>query len=194
MSGLPETANLSTFAALIRRKKSYVSLLKATGRLVMTADGKQVRVAESIAMIEASMDPSKAAVAERHAAQREAAAGVVAASMPIAPPAASGDDEPIGTQGYAYWRERTEKAKAMAAERDNAIADSKLLPAAEVEAAVAAAATQLRASLEALPYDLAPELAPITDEAQLRARLVDAVEQALHELARQFSSIGRAAA
>lgn len=188
----PETLSQSDFARHLRLKKSYVSHLKATGRLVLTEDGKAVRVAESIALIEASKDPSKAAVAERHAAQREAAAGVVADSAPIAPPAASGD----GGAGGSYQTARAvrEKFLALAAKRDYEVSLGKLLDAAQVEGAVSAATTQFRAALEALPYDLAPELAPITDEAQLRARLVDAVEQALHELARQFSSIGRAAA
>lgn len=43
---------LSEFAEFINYKKSYVSELKGLGRLVMTADGKNVRVAESIARIE----------------------------------------------------------------------------------------------------------------------------------------------
>lgn len=182
----PDVASFREFAGIANVKPSYVTQLRKAGRLVLTEDGKRVQVAQSLQRIADTRDPAKAAVAERHAAARSGN-GV----SPSSPPAPHGEgrgepDLPTST-GYAYWRERTEKAKALAAERDNAIAEGKLLEAAQVESAVAGAITKLRTTLEGLPYDLAPELAPITDEAELRARLVEAVELALGELARQFA-------
>jgi hypothetical protein len=194
----PESPGELSFADFARRKgwkRHYVTQLKGEGRLVLSEDGKRVRVAESLARIEATRDPAKAGVATRHAAARAAGEGEAAPapSSPAsgAPGGQDGDDETPVTAGYAYWRERSEKAKALAGERDNLVAEGKLLDAADVEAQLAGAVTRLRASLEAMPYDLAPELAPITDEAQLRARLTTYIEHALAELARQFSALAR---
>lgn len=182
----PEVASFREFAGIVGCKPGYVTQLRKAGRLVLTDDGKRVRVAESLQRIADTRDPAKAAVAERHAAARSGND-----APPPSPPSSiggRGDEPDLPTStGYAYWRERTEKAKALAAERDNAIAEGKLLEAVQVEAAVAGAITQIRTTLEGLPYDLAPELAPVTDEAELRARLVEAVELALGELARQFA-------
>jgi len=190
-------ANLASFAEFARLrgfKASYVTELRKAGRLVLTDDGKAVRVAESIARIAATRDPSHAAVAERHAAQREGAATTAAPTPPIAPPAANGAaDDDSNSTGYSYWRERREKAAALTAERDNAVDEGLLLEAAKVEAAVANAGSRIRSTLEAMPYELAPELAALTDEAQVRARLVEAIEHALHELARQFGAVAKQA-
>lgn len=187
-----------SFAEFARRKgwkRHYITQLKGEGRLVLSEDGKRVRVAESLARIEATRDPAKAAVATRHAAGRASGQGEAAPppSSPAsgAPGGQDGDDDAPVTAGYAYWRERSEKAKALAGERDNLVAEGKLLDAADVEAQLAGAVTRLRASLEALPHDMAPELAPITDEAQLRARLTTSIEHALAELARQFAALAR---
>ena len=67
----PETSTFGEFAKIARFKASYVTQLKNDNRLVLTDDGKRVRVAESLARIAATKDPSKAGVAARHAAARE---------------------------------------------------------------------------------------------------------------------------
>lgn len=182
----PEVASFREFAGIVGCKPGYVTQLRKAGRLVLTDDGKRVRVAESLQRIADTRDPAKAAVAERHAAARNNGNGAAFAPPPTTGESGDEPDLPTST-GYTYWRERTERAKALAAERENDIAEGKLLDAAEVEAAVSHAVTQLRTTLEGLPYDLAPELAPITDEGELRARLVEAVELALGELSRQFA-------
>src|SRR5690606_16487416 len=71
----PETAGFREFAALAGFKPSYVTELRKVGRLVLTGDGKRVRVAESLALIEQTRDPAKAGVAARHAAARAAVSG-----------------------------------------------------------------------------------------------------------------------
>jgi hypothetical protein len=196
------TANFKRFARTIGVAPSYVAQLKDEGRLVLTDDGKRVRVAESIARIKASADPAKAPVAARHAANREARAGVAAVAAPIAPPApaqpqdattieATAGDLDRESSGFSYWRSRNEKAKALASERENAVADGKLLDAGEVTAAVAAAITTLRTRFESLPDVLGPQLAGVNDEAQARALLAEAIEHALDEAARQFSNLAK---
>lgn len=182
----PAEMTLSEFARHLGKKGSWVTQLKQAGRLVLTDDGKRVRVAESVARIEATRDPAMQGVADHHAAQRAAKA---AASTPTPP------DAPLGTEkiGNTYQAARAVKEQylARAAKRDYELSIGKLLPADDVRHALAAAATTLRARLEALPDTLAPQLAPITDEHQTRATLAEAIEHALAELAREFSQIAQ---
>lgn len=202
-----ETASFAQFAAAAGIKRSYVTALRKADRLVLTDDGKRVLVAESLARIEATRDPARAAVAARHAAARgtpafptaaaaqrtqTAGQGEAAADAAPAPPDATQpvDDTP-GGEGFQYWRQRSEKARALAAERDNAVAEAKLLDAEEVVATVKGAITTLRTRLESLPDVLGPQLAAISDEAEARASVAEAIEHALEETSRQFFAIGR---
>lgn len=58
MVEVPQSETLAAFAVRLGFKRSYVKLLRDQGRLVMSDDGKQVLVAESIDRIEATRDPS----------------------------------------------------------------------------------------------------------------------------------------
>jgi len=192
----PQTASFAGFARLLGVKPQAVTALRHADRLVLTADGKRVLVVESQQRLRETFDPSKAGVVARHAATRQVKAGEGAVHPVDDAPATAadaserGDDEPAST-GYQHWRERNERAKALAGERDNLVAEGKLMDAGEVAAAVAAAATQLRARLEGLPNVLGPQLAAIRDEGEARAVLVEAIEHALEETARQFSNIAK---
>lgn len=191
------------FAATIGYRKSYVTALRKAGRLVLSADGQRVRVAESLALIESTKSPAHQGVSDRHAAARAGDAGQRATTVPatpasVAPESAQADDEPDDAAPASPHSERRakaladkEEALARKAERDEQLELGQLLRTADVEAALADAATTLRGALEALPYDLAPELAPITDEGQLRAKLVDAVESLLTELSRRFGAMAK---
>lgn len=115
-------------------------------------------------------------------------------------PAAADDEAADGDPEYPPDSHSRRRAKALAdkeeaaarkAVRDEQIELGQLLRTADVEAALSDAATTLRGALEALPYDLAPELAPITDEGQLRAKLVEAIEATLAELSRRFGAMAR---
>ncbi|ULQ45954.1 hypothetical protein JN531_012675 [Flagellatimonas centrodinii] len=193
MSGgaIPAACGLKAFAAIAGFKPSYITQLKKDGRLVLTPDGRQVRVAESLARIKETRDPSKEGVANRHAAAR---------ALPPAPPPEAperGDDDTgaipadpaPGTGHYQEARAKREHYLALAAQRDYMISMRDLLPAGEVEAYLADAATQLRARLEGLAVLLAPQLAAERDEHRCRAIVADAVERVLHELERQFLRI-----
>lgn len=189
MSTHPETATFSEFAAIAGFKRSYVPQLKAAGRLVLTEDGKRVRVAESLARIEATKDPSKAGVAARHAASRAEA-----------PPEADGESDPSpamptpAVDGYGYQEARAERERwqARLAQLEYERESGKLMAADDVASTVAAATTTLRSRLESLPDTLAPQLAAISDEGALRALLADAIEHALDEVSRQFAQLAKA--
>lgn len=68
----------------------------------------------------------------------------------------------------------------------------KLMPSDDVLSVVADAATTLRTRLEAFPDQLAPQLAAISDEQQVRAMLADSVEILLGEVAERFASLAKA--
>ncbi len=187
------TASFAAFARMLgERSPSYVTQLKDSGRLVLTSDGKRIRIDESLALVRNTADPSKEGVTARHAAARAQGSGESAAGGAVpapAPPAA--DDEATATSGYQHWRERGEKAKALAAERENAIAEGKLLDAGEVASVVSTAMVTLRSRFEALPDILGPQLAGVTDEAQARAMLASAIEHELEEASRQFLTLAK---
>lgn len=193
---LPAVASFADFAALRGWRRSYVTALRKADRLVLTDDGKAVRVAESLARIKATEDPAKAGVAARHAAARSASNPTpepAPEESPAGADAAAPDpiDGPGIDEGFQYWRRRSEKAKALGAERDNAIAEGKLLDAGETTAAIAGAVTAIRVRLETMPDTLGPQLAAIDDEARARSLLAEAIEHALEELSRQFTGIAK---
>jgi hypothetical protein len=197
---LPDTATFAEFARIAKFRPSYITELKAVGRLVLTADGKRVRVAESLKRIDDTKDPAKIGVARRHAAARVASAASAAVDQDEPPEGAGSDTEPPEEpadqkdEGFQYWKRRRERANALQVERANAIADGQLIYADEVAKAARGAVATLRTRLESLPDVLAPQLVVITDEAKARALITSAIEHALDELTRQFGALAKDAA
>ncbi len=182
----PATLTQRQFADHIGCRPSYVTKLKQEGRLVLTDDAKRVCVAESIARIEATRDPAKRAVAERHATERGAALQAPAGE---GADKASEDPAVLANPDYQAARAKREHFAAEREEMRYRQEAGELMVAAEVEGAVASILTELRTRLEALPDVLGPQLAPVTDETQIRARLADEIEIALGEVARRFGEI-----
>jgi hypothetical protein len=203
----------TTFSGLARAlgcQPSYVTELKAAGRLVLTADGKRVRVDETLALIRETADPAKAGVADRHAAKR-GGGGATRAAAPTAAVAGRDDGDDVDDDDEASTEQADpvkssharRKAKALAdkaeadarkALRDEQVELGQLLQAEEVEHALRSAVVTFRGALENLPNTIAPELAAIDDEGRVRVVLAEALEHALEELARKFNSLGRAEA
>jgi hypothetical protein len=199
MADQPATASFADFARTLGRSRSWVTQLRQAGRLVLTPNGRLVLVAESLALIEATRDPAKDGVAARHAAERAARAGQggaqphVAPSPPPAPVDDAEDETPDApvSSTFQHWREREQRAKALAAERANEIADGKLLLAEDAKAANAQAFTVVRIEMEQLAETLAPQMIGLTDEARARGLMVEAVEHALAECARRLNDLAR---
>lgn len=187
----PETATFAAFARILGCKPSAVTALRHAGRLVLTDDGKRVQVQSSLERIRETADPSKEPVAARHAAAR--GASLATAIEPPVDAGAMADDDDADTTGFSYdyqrARARREHYQAQEAQRAYEVAIGKLMVADDVASAVASATTTLRVRLESLPDVLAPQLAAINDENQVRAMLLDAVEHALTETARQFARL-----
>ena len=186
-TSLPETLSFKEFAALREVQPSYVTALRHAGRLVLTDDGKRVRVAESIERIEATRDPARADAVARHAAARGEAPP---------PPPEDEQDEAADEAGGSYQSARAMKERylAMQAKRDYEVSIGKLIPVEEAAADVANVVTTLRAALETLPDTLAPVLLGETDEARMRNLMAEEVERALAEAARAFGRFTRVVA
>jgi hypothetical protein len=193
MNSRPETLSVPEFSEYIGCKRTYAYQLKKEGRLVLTDDGKRVRVAESIARIAETRDPSKSGVAIRHANARGAQAMTGHA-------ATTGDDEEAATepseeqdarQGGRSYDFQTAKAKRehWAAEREHASwrkEAGELMEKTEVVASFADAGATLRGRLEAWTATLPPQLVG-RDENAIRATLADQVERLLLDLADKFN-------
>lgn len=162
--------------------RTYGYQLKKEGRLVLDEATGKVLVAESIARIEATRDPSKRGVVERHAAARGQ----------LVPDA--GDDGPqdgYAGGGYDYQRSKA-KREHYAAAREHAQylkEAGELMERGQVLAAFANAGAMLRSRMEALPNMVSPMLIG-RDEPEIRAVLVDQVEQVLRDISQAFDRAG----
>lgn len=183
------------FARILNAAPSYITQLQAEGRLVLTADGKRVRVDESLALIRGTADPAKAGVAARHAAARGTPTAASAGDEPELEEGETGAGADAAQDSHARRRSKAlaDKAEtdAKAAERDYRISMGELLEAAEVEHLIKSAVATFRGSLENLPDVLAPELSAISDEGRVRVVLAEAIEHKLEELSRAFAAVGR---
>lgn len=190
------TLSLSEFARYKGWRASYVTELKMAGRLVLD-DAGRVRVRESLARIEQTQDPSKAGVAERHAAARAAKAaapagagdgeGDATAFAAAIPGASSGHDgEDAGGNRYQKARAANEQYKALQSKLDYEERIGKLVDAAQARAAAAEMGTTVRRRLESL----APLVSAKVDERdrdQVFSNITTIVEQTLSDLERVFS-------
>lgn len=201
----PEILGFREFAQRYGWKASYVTQLKDAERLVLTPDRRKVRVAESLALIEATRDPSKAGVAARHATTRTATnpsastpqgagqGGDSGAEAPDAPPVDFVPNDPHSKRRAKAMADK-EEALARKALRDEQVELGNLLQREDVLAMNAAAAVTFRTALENLSATLAPQLAAIEDEARCKVLLDTSFEHALEELSRKFAAIGGAGA
>lgn len=186
--------SFKAFADHLGCRPSYVTELRKSGRLVLTDDGKRVRVAESLERIQATRNPARDDVGQRHAEAREAKAAAGPheghAEQKQADVAAAESADKIGNT-YQAARAVKERYLAMSAKRDYEVSIGNLLPAGDVRHAIAAAVTTLRTDLENLPDSLAPGLAAETDEARVRLILADEIEHILGNLAARFEKIAK---
>lgn len=190
----PETATFKAFAEFIGCKPSYVTELRKAGRLVLTDDGRAVRVAESIARIEATRDPSRAGVAERHAAHRGAplATSEAPPSAPAADDGADDQDDNDADPNFQRWKARRERAAALREEIKLGEESKEYLRRTDAAAIVGNAFVMLRTSLEAMPDSVAPVLAGETDENRIRILLAEEVEHILGNCSAELAKLNQA--
>lgn len=177
----PETLTLTGFAKLLGVSPSYITKLKDHGRMVLTEDGKRVRVEESIALIEQTAG-GRVDVSARHAAARGAGEeknitdGVKAGARgKTAQSATAGQDVRL-----IDAKLRKESAQADQEEMKAAQMRGELIPREDVEAAMKFIGGAVRAALEVFPDQTAPLVAPISDLSEIHEALTQACRDALH--------------
>lgn len=173
MSTPDETLTPRQFAEQLGYKPHYGNQLAKDGRLVFAPDGKRVLVQASIERFNATKDPSKQGVADRHALTR---AGEISPS--------DGERSPSDAQGYDYQSSKA-KREHWAAEREHAAFRKDAGELIELTVHIAAMAdvgATVRSKLEAWASTLPPQLAG-RDEAAVRATLADQVELLLSDVA-----------
>lgn len=184
---MSEALTPTEFAARYGCTLPHVTGLKKAGRLVLADDGKRILYAESVARIEATRDPAKLAVAQRHAEARGAELDGATPPAPAAPPAAEPPDH-----NYQDARAKREHYAALQEELNYRQAAGELVELAQVVAAGADIMTVLRNALESAPDTWAPRLAPLADEQEIRAVLAEEVELILGAASERLAEMGRA--
>lgn len=186
----------SEFAKIINKKPSYVTELIKYGRIVFDETGKKVLVDESLALIEESRDLSKIGVVERHENERaEKATQRESVENPSAP---IGSNEIVSINGkagsvYQHSKALREKYNALNAKLDYDKAIGKVLDADDVAKVVLNAATIVRSRLENMPDRYAPQFAAEQDPQRIKSIFIDAIENVLQEMSRQFKKLTESA-
>ena len=188
----PMYLSKSAFAARIGRAPSYITWLKNNHRLVLSADGKQVDVTASEALIRDTADPSKAAVADRHhqdRLQRDVYSQLSSQAEPTsmaAPPLAI---TPAGQlPDFQKARALREHNLAQLAEIELHKAKGSLVAMAAVRTGAYNAGRMLRDQLLGMPPQLAPELASMTDPWEIEKHLTAAIRRSLEDAERMSSA------
>jgi hypothetical protein len=186
MSEVKAEMGFAEFARHLGVRPSYITELRKAGRLVLTDDAKAVKVAESLALIDSTRDPSRGGVAARHAAARGHEVGPDPSADSAADPA---DDEERAVSvaaasndhGFQKAKAINERYKAMTAKVEYERLIGRLAPVDEIEAAAADLVTSLRRRLENMGAMLAPLVAPVTEPSACRALIDEYVEGVLRE-------------
>lgn len=165
------TASQSAFARQLGFAKSRITQLKQAGRIVMAADGKSVDVEASIARINATADPGRVDVAERHAAGR-VAAGKAEPAVPSVKESLTDQNIDAGLGAETTGRA---KAKALLMHYENsslklemALRRGLRFERAAVQREAASLGAMLRAGIERVIDQTAPRLAAAGNDLQRR--------------------------
>lgn len=184
----------AAFAEILGVRKSYVTQLKQSGRLVMDEAGK-VLVNASQQRIAETADPAHAAVALRHAEARGSA--LPGSAVDHENNDKTDDQEPgeeAANPDYQRAKARKEEANASLAEMELAQRAGKLFEAAAVLSVVGDAAATFRQALEARRSLLAAQMQSVQSEAEMIQILAESDDMLLHDLAQRFSHIGKGVA
>lgn len=181
MSQAKPEMGFAEFARHIGVRPSYITELRKAGRLVLTDDAKAVKVAESVALIGSTRDPSRNGVAARHAAARGHEVGASGASA--GSDGGEGEAPATASTDYGFHRAKAlkERYAAMTAKVEYERLIGKLAPVADIEAAAADLVTALRRRLEGMGTTLAPLVAPVSEPSACKALIDEFVEGVLRE-------------
>lgn len=183
----------SAFAAHIGKAPSYITWLKDNNRLVLSDDGKRVNVDATVALIRDTADPSKAAVAARHQADR-VQRDVTSQLSPLveSTPNMAAPQPAIGPAGkqpdFQKARAHREYYLAQLAEAEFHKVQGSQVELDAVKTGAFNAGRLLRDQLLGMPPQLAPELAAMTDPWEIERRLTAAIRASLEDAERMSSA------
>ena len=183
----------SAFAAHIGKAPSYITWLKDNNRLVLSDDGKRVNVDATVALIRDTADPSKAAVAARHQADR-VQRDVTSQLSPLveSTPSMAAPQPAIGPAGkqpdFQKARAHREYYLAQLAEAEFHKVQGSQVQLDAVKTGAFNAGRLLRDQLLGMPPQLAPELAAMTDPWEIERRLTAAIRASLEDAERMSSA------
>ena len=190
MSAHPAFVSKSRFAdEVLGCARSYVSKLAKQGKLVVNEHGL-VNVHASLALIKDGYGAPERGRALLHAQRK----GQGTQPAPDAPSATDPPEQPTEPLRPAVPDNR-ERNEFYAAEKNRLDYEERcgsLMPVADVHQVVANAFTAARNRLEGWPQRLAPLLAPMADEGQLRATLADEVQALLEDMSHTLALFLRA--
>lgn len=202
----------SAFAKRLGYSRQYVHQLKVAGRLVLS-EGDLIDVDASMALIRATENPAKSAVAERHTEKRShktaAQAGKNAAQAFFSPaPSQTHEDDTqtdsgaSGQEGqtaegadlapgeiggsFKMWQARKMRADAEMAEMERDRRAGMLVPREAAEFALTDVGAAVRASLENIPARWSPIISPLQNLDACHAALVEMVESELRALSERI--------
>ena len=183
----------SAFAAHIGKAPSYITWLKDNNRLVLSDDGKRVNVDATVALIRDTADPSKAAVAARHQADR-VQRDVTSQLSPLveSTPNMAAPQPAIGPAGkqpdFQKARAHREYYLAQLAEAEFHKVQGSQVELEAVKTGAFNAGRLLRDQLLGMPPQLAPELAAMTDPWEIERRLTAAIRASLEDAERMSTA------
>ena len=183
----------SAFAAHIGKAPSYITWLKDNNRLVLSDDGKRVNVDATVALIRDTADPSKAAVAARHQADR-VQRDVTSQLSPLveSTPSMAAPQPAIGAAGkqpdFQKARAHREYYLAQLAEAEFHKVQGSQVELEAVKTGAFNAGRLLRDQLLGMPPQLAPELAAMTDPWEIERRLTAAIRASLEDAERMSTA------
>ena len=181
----PEIMTLSQFNKHMGFKGRYVYQLRDEGRLVLASDGKSVLVAQSIARIQETKDPSRAGVADRHAQARGYEIG---ASEKEEKNDSSADGESADSYDFQGGKAKKEHYAALREEAAYHKEIGNLMDADEAIGVFADAGAKVAAVLDAVPATVGPMLAGLDQNEVIRV-LTEQMDIARSELAAAMNKL-----
>lgn len=180
MTAVSDIATFAQFARLLGVGRSYVAKLRDEGRLVLTDDGRRVRVAESRRLMAKTETGRRPDVKERHAEHR-------GADLPLPPPEdpapetapAAAPDTP---DTRAYWERKDREEIARMREMERRQMEGDLVEREAVDFVLNDYGATLRGLLERLADRLSPQVYPLTTLEETHAAISEAVDDLQREL------------
>lgn len=182
----PAVLSKSDFAKLLGLVPSYVTALIKAGRVVLDGEGRaaRVRVAESLALIEATQ-AGRFDVARRHAAARRQGAnegGGIPLLRSTTENAAKRDSDDAEPERLVDAKTRKESAQADQEEMKAAQMAGNLIAREDVDAAMKFLGAAVRAAMDVFPDQTAPVLCAVTDLNETHALLTESCRNVLLDI------------